>query len=117
MLARLDSRQGERNVCAGPGENENRVDIRPPDHLVVVLILLARAEQPHARRGALLVDVADRRDLDLRHLHEIRQIVGRGDHAAADNTDLDLFHSHPSNCASSRVYSMKFGHEMSGGTP
>jgi hypothetical protein len=26
-------------------------------------------------------------------------------------------YSQPSSCANSRVYSMKFGHEMSGGTP
>ena len=64
MLARLDRRQREGHVCAGRREDENRIDIGFLQHIVIVAVLFARAEDTGASLGPHRVEIADGRDFD-----------------------------------------------------
>ena len=99
MLARSNRLEGKGNMGAGRGEDEDNIDARLIDHLVVLLITLFGAKEPLTGRRARRHAITNRGQFNIRHLHQVRQIVGRGNNATADHTDFDrtvgcLTHEH-----------------------
>ncbi len=88
MLARLHGLEREGNVRARRSEDPHGVDVGLLDHLVVVEILLLGSEKAHAGLRALLEEVANGDQLGVGVAHEVGQVVGRGDDAAAYYADL-----------------------------
>jgi hypothetical protein len=92
VFAAFHGLHSERHVGAGRRENEHGVEIGVGQHLAVILVLLAGAKQPGTGCGALRPQITDRRQIDVLHRHEARQIISRGHHATTGHPHPDLFH-------------------------
>ena len=88
MLAGSNRFQREIDVRARRREDEDGIDVRLLDHLIIFQILLTCAEQTHARLRAGLIPVAHRNDLGSLIIQQVGQVVRGGYNAAPDDPYL-----------------------------